>query len=1026
MLTAANINIAAGYESRPRQHNLQMYSFFTAKFLSLEKPSDMGKIRLLTFGILLAVLLLSSPSPLRAHGDHHQSSEQAADIWKCPSCGYASNKGNFCIKCGAAKPGTWTCPSCGRRGNAGKFCPACGTAKPGTAANKVQTAPNPAEPADNGMYINVLKTDGSVGRHKLSGSPAVSFTGNQISVGGVSYEKSGVQRLEYGNATSGIKPSSDKPDDRQDAVFIYRHDGQVNAFEQDDIMKMSHEIADTLQVVLADSVYRIPIAAIDSIGIHPFQTVYKPDVVLLAPYIPYVESVSVENQSIKFSPSLPEEMRPKQGDILFYETFDKTFPDGYAGRVVTTDGYACTTEMVGIDDIYKRVIIFGTLTAARDFNTSKSAWSQGDDSAGSDKSELSIDLSELKISASRGPVSASLDLDIAPDFNVSIVKRDEYDAARISVDIKLDASAEVSLSVGGASDILDYLGPSISPVAKFVIPACPVFSVGLDLHPFITASVNGSISESAKFSSNFAASVTYCDGDVDFKPQFKVGITPGTPKVQAEGKVHVGALILPSVQITGGLWKIGPAFKIGPSVSATLDLDSGGLVNCGYDVLKDSKVTVAAEGCVEAEMRVLGKLVGDSVMPEFPFTIAARDWYFVPLFSSPTVSPARTENVGVSTTASRDVLAPVRIGIDILQDGKLFKTYANPEEFSADPVIMRQHFSGFKENVTYTAVPTLEIFGQHVQASPRTNFQVKDNVPEVRTEDAYNVMLNSATIEGSFPDFDNKYVEYGLQYAADGESTWHKKKNPKLNENDFFRANLSDLKQNTVYRFQAYLVYDGQTYYGEEKTFLTGIAPLEVNNPGGYRIEWRTYTFSHYDDVDEIHYDYGAYERKGATRTEYKKKEGKWVATWRYNDQSRTTAYYDSDHGKWVDPQYDEDKYPAVVEEIRRDRKALAARFGYTCYDDDFGKMSYYAEDFTRGLIQQGFDAESRKKFMDRNFLGTDTVCGVKCNVYAGVWNYGSMTWWIDPQTGLLLRTESDGVIFEVTRYEIDGYNFNK
>ena len=199
-----------------------------------------------------------------------------------------------------------------------------------------------------------------------------------------------------------------------------------------------------------------------------------------------------------------------------------------------------------------------------------------------------------------------------------------------------------------------------------------------------------------------------------------------------------------------------------------------------------------------------------------------------------------------------------------------------------------------------------------------------------------------------------------------------------------------------------------------------------MKNPGGYRFDWRLYHFSHYDDVDETHYDNGAYERKGATRTEYAMVEGKLTPVWRYNDSSRTTAYYNPENGKWEDPIYDEDRYPEKVEAGRQDRKELAEKFGYTCFDDDFGRMAYYAEDFTRGLCQQGFDAEGRKKLMDRYFIGTDTLCGVECNVYYGVWNYGGMTWWIDPQTGLLLRVESDCEIFEVTSYEIDGYQFKK
>lgn len=985
--------------------------------------------RLLIFSALPAVLLLANPSVSLAHEGHHHGEADAAATWKCPSCGYAANTGNFCSKCGTAKPGTWTCLSCGHRGNTGKFCSNCGTAKPDPNAPATQTSSAPSRPSDNGLSLNVMRTNGTVDRYRLADMPTISFGSSRIVIGGVSYELSKVQRLEYGRSAASAKPSADKPADQQKAVYIYRRDGKFNAFGQSSIKKMSHDIADTLQVATTDSLYKIPIASIDSIGIHPFPTVYNSKVVRLAPYIPYVESVSVEKQSIKFSKNLPDEMKPKPGDILFYETFDTTFPDGFAGRVVTTDGYACSTEMVWLDDIYDRVVLFGSCSSEGGY-ASVTGKSQSSLPAPDDKPEqgISIDFTDLKLSVSRGPVTVSVDLDLSPDFKVCIEKRDEYDAAKIFVDVKLDASAEVSVSVGGSAELLDYTGPSFSPMAQFVIPACPVFAIGLDIHPFIKATISGSLSQSVKVSSHFAASVSYCDGDVSFKPQFKAGLDAGTPKVQAEGKVHTGFLILPSVQISGGFWKIGPAFKIGPSAAVTLDLDSGGAVNCAYDALKDSKFTVAAEGCVEAEMRVLGKLVGASSMPELPFTLASKDWYFVPEFTAPVVAPARKENVGVSITPCRDLLFPIPIGIDILKDKSQFKTYAHTP-YSGEAEIMRHHFDGFQENVWYTAVPTLEIFGKHVQATPTTKFQVKENEPEVKTEDAYNVMLNSATIEGSFPEFDNAFVEYGLQYAAEGESTWHKKKNPKLDENAFFRANLSELKQNTIYRFQAYLVFDGKTYYGEEKTFLTGMAPIEFNNPGSYRFEMKYYTSKDHDQK-EFQTEYECYERKGYVQNTYEKKSenGSWIPDTRINDQTQTILYYDPDFKKWIEPSYPEESYAEVVTAYRQEKKKLAEERGLPYYKDGLNMfMTYYVEEILPLLWQNRNTPEDMAKYMNRHFLGTDTVCGVKCNVYRvpALNTSEEATFWIDPKTSLVLRIECAAYHFEVTHYEINGYNFN-
>ena len=60
-----------------------------------------------------------------------QTAAAAAGSWICPKCGKSAS-GNFCTKCGTAKPAeanTWTCPKCGTV-NKGRFCPNCGTGKP--------------------------------------------------------------------------------------------------------------------------------------------------------------------------------------------------------------------------------------------------------------------------------------------------------------------------------------------------------------------------------------------------------------------------------------------------------------------------------------------------------------------------------------------------------------------------------------------------------------------------------------------------------------------------------------------------------------------------------------------------------------------------------------------------------------------------------------------------------------------------------------------------------------------------------
>ena len=72
----------------------------------------------------------------------------------------------------------------------------------------------------------------------------------------------------------------------QDAFYVYRNDGEFNGFFYDDIVRMGvskydldsieHEEYVVQDIETADSIYRIPLAAIDSIGFQQPEIVLNP------------------------------------------------------------------------------------------------------------------------------------------------------------------------------------------------------------------------------------------------------------------------------------------------------------------------------------------------------------------------------------------------------------------------------------------------------------------------------------------------------------------------------------------------------------------------------------------------------------------------------------------------------------------------------------------------------------------------------------------------------------------------------
>lgn len=148
----------------------------------------------------------------------------------------------------------------------------------------------------------------------------------------------------------------------QEAFYIYRNDGDFNGFFYDEVQEMrysklaldstEHEQYVTYEVVLADTIYRIPLATIDSIGFQQPEIKFNPKVKFIEKdgYSPYIElsgfawGWGVEKQAYYFR-NLPDNMVPQVGDVLIGLSSD-THADLYS------DGgsFSCIVESVTLLD----------------------------------------------------------------------------------------------------------------------------------------------------------------------------------------------------------------------------------------------------------------------------------------------------------------------------------------------------------------------------------------------------------------------------------------------------------------------------------------------------------------------------------------------------------------------------------------------------------------------------------------------------------------------------------------------------
>lgn len=157
----------------------------------------------------------------------------------------------------------------------------------------------------------------------------------------------------------------------QDALYIFRNDGGFNAFFYNDIDRFEYSKTDTLgvehdkfvvqEVYALDSVFRIPLNAIDSIAFITPPTKLKADVIIVEASIADYIVASDSATWFRLSASTPQSLVPKKDEKIVIEGGIAYLPDGLAGYVASVstaaDGYTVTMREANIHDFYDRLVI---------------------------------------------------------------------------------------------------------------------------------------------------------------------------------------------------------------------------------------------------------------------------------------------------------------------------------------------------------------------------------------------------------------------------------------------------------------------------------------------------------------------------------------------------------------------------------------------------------------------------------------------------------------------------------------------
>ena len=532
-----------------------------------------------------------------------------------------------------------------------------------------------------------------------------------------------------------------------EAFYIYRNDGQFNAFFRDEVLSMEYSYEDvdgtlhdeivTQVVNTADSVYRIPLAAIDSVGFVQPQTVYKQGITRLeGTILDYI--VKVEGAFIYFLPTTPDNVLPVVGDRLVTLEMTGLFPGGFAGEVVSVVNndenvtVECSTlDLEDVLDSYGYTLDMETADSQEAHMVSRS---------GSIKTRY-FDLPTLSHSWELGAgyaafsVDGTIEASLTPKLTVrgtDIVDpvRGRLTDIRVTGNYSKTVKNSYSLSASKTWEVAFPGGKG----ERFIAPLLSFF---WDFGMF--AEVSGSVTYSQTFTHNYVSHLDYKrEGNsmpyIALDRPSLVGVESSEAQVAISGTLQAGFY----GEIGIKPWILDKDSDIGGKVSGRLEAGVEISMEQGIDVseLEDSDNSTSLYDRVDGStpsITVGGYASADITVKAWKWNTHWTPWKgsigrpifegaFFPHFSGTAYEyTGTTGSIRFSSDLSRSCLFGQQIGFSVFDaDGRYIMTEYNADKYRSEND-MRQYevtIGGLQEDVEYKVYPSVNLFGHLVLASP--------------------------------------------------------------------------------------------------------------------------------------------------------------------------------------------------------------------------------------------------------------------------------------------------------------------
>lgn len=681
-----------------------------------------------------------------------------------------------------------------------------------------------------------------------------------------------------------------------EAFYIYRNDGQFNAFFRDEVISIeySYEDADgntydeivTQVVNTTDSVYMIPLAAIEKIEFVTPETIYRPGVVQIVGELrDYV--ISSKDMTISFSSNIPQNLLPKVGDKLVTVEMSEVFPIGFAGEVknvTLSDCYVVECDTTELENIFERYFSNISIEMQSESTNSvmaKRAYSSNRSNSFDGNIPLPSFSKTFDISGSLD-VSEDMPFSLGASIGISIIPTchancsfivdpsiGTYFNARIVTDVTSTEDISFSGKIGLSHDF---------PFGIFNYPVLPL--VNFYIEPGLFVDFQAQLCWSSSFTQRY-------------RHYYFVTFDSRYPENnQRKGFIkHLGTEHLDDILTGGGYAEVGGYFETGFSVVCKDFSRVGVRAELGVKVELDATANLSdfenslsstslydmlnTDRCLSLNLFGGLKFVGSfwkfSESAGLELTIGDNlfEGGLVPRFYDLNATRINDNPSVVDATASisRKCLLPVETGFQLYDEDD--KPIGSPQYFNT--MYQNENFQSYELSLDglssykkYQVRPCVKLFGYDVLASP--SVEVDKLEIEAITLQAENVGVTSATLVGLLSPFESDMTGSVAFYI--GTSPTPTVSGARISAGSVgslnsgeFRKTIADFEPNTTYYYTAaYISDEGEVSYGETESFTTAKPEVEVSTEEPISVQSDYAVVSAQTSLNSIEgYEYGFY-----------------------------------------------------------------------------------------------------------------------------------------------------------------------